>query len=453
VTTISLHQSRRASHGSGRRLRDVVDRGTGADWAPAEGRRNPVDVLVAQDADRIEDLVPIRYGRMSVSPFTFLRGSAAVMAADLAGIPTTGLTVQACGDAHLSNFGAFDSAERRLVFDINDFDETFPAAWEHDVRRLAASVVVAARDAGVSDDSARIAVAGLADCYRKMMHEYAQMQTLEVWYSSVGVDTIAESVHKDNAEGAEVAHVERQAAKHDNLHAIPKLSELVGGTRTIREHPPLVRHVPEESQTEARATFLRYVDSLPEDRQDLLRRYTMDDVALKVVGVGSVGTRCFIMLLHGRDLDDPLVLQVKQATNSVLERPGSSAPGAHHGRRVVLGQRRVQGEPDITLGWTSGPRGRHYYVRQLWDANASFEPTTFDAAKLRSYSLLCAWALARAHARTGDPVALSAYLGKSTAFDEALVAFAVRYADQTERDHAELLEAIRVGRVHAVTGL
>lgn len=430
------------------RLRQDVPLDAVAAWRADPERRNPVDILTAQDADRLAELVPARYGRMARSPFAFLRGSTAVMAADLSMLPTSGLSTQVCGDAHLANFGAYATPERRLVFDLDEFDETAPGPWELDLRRLAASVVVAGREAGLDDTDARAAVSALGREYRQRMQEFAGMRTLDVWYADVPVDDVLSVAERTAHRGEPRGASRRSGAKHDVASVALRVSEIVGDRRVIREQPPLLRRLPAEEQYEARSVFLRYLDSLPEERQHLVAHYVVDDVAVKVVGVGSVGTRCYIVLLHGWDVGDPLLLQVKQATRSVIEPPGPTRFG-HHGRRVVLGQRMMQAASDVVLGWTHGPRGRHFYVRQLWDEKTSVDPTTVNANQLRGYARRCASALARAHARSGDPVALAGYLGEQDAFERALAGFAVAYADQNERDHAGLCAAISAGRVAA----
>jgi uncharacterized protein (DUF2252 family) len=450
---------------AGRDARKRVPPESHADYAPAAGRPDPVGTLQGQDADRVPELVPIRHGRMAVSPFTFLRGAAAVMAADLATTPDSGLVTQLCGDAHLSNFGVFGSPERRLVFDINDFDETCPGPWEWDVKRLAASLAVAGRGNGFGRKDRSGVVLGMAASYRRAMAEFAAMRELDVWYARADVDDVV--VLFDKQRRKQVDKIRQKARGRDSLQAYRKLTALVDGQRRIVADPPLLVPVsdllPEmeraELEEQLRGLLARYRRSLAEDRRRLFDNFTFVDLARKVVGVGSVGTRCWIVLLAGRDQDDPLLLQVKEAGPSVLalHLPGGGGRPGNEGRRVVLGQRLMQAVSDIFLGWESvaGFDGatRDFYVRQLRDWKGAAVIEAMDPAGMRQYAALCGWTLARAHARTGDRIAISAYLGEDEAFDRALGEFAERYADQTEHDHAALGTAIREGRVPAQAGI
>jgi uncharacterized protein (DUF2252 family) len=420
-------------------------------------------VLLEQAADRVPELVPIRHGRMLRSPFAFLRGAAALMAADLAGTPDTGLTVQLCGDAHLSNFGGFASPDRQLVFDINDFDETARGPWEWDVKRLAASVAIAGRELGLAPAARREAVESAVRSYREAMRRFAAMRNLDLWYARLEVEKLLSHA------GDQVSRADRNAFKRrvagarakDHLSALAKLTERVNGMPRIVGRPP--RIVPIEDvfpgeDVEARipALLRAYRRSLPVDRRELLDGYRYAHMARRVGGVGSVGTRTWIVLLVGRTGDDPLFLQIKQAGRSVLESHTGRDAARNHGQRVVQGQRLMQVDSDIFLGWLRATWGesisRDYYVRQLWDWKLGAEVEDMSASRLTVYVALCGWTLARAHARSGDRVAIAAYLGPGTAFDRAIVTFAETYADQTERDHAALEQAVRDGRLAAEHG-
>jgi uncharacterized protein (DUF2252 family) len=448
---------------AGRRARKVTPRESHADFAPPADRPDPVSILQAQDAGRVPELVPIRHGRMGQSPFSFLRGSAAVMAADLAAAPDTGLRVQLCGDAHLMNFGLFASPERRLVFDINDFDETWPGPWEWDVKRLAASLAVAGRANGYARKIRRGIVLAMAERYRRAMGEFAAMRDLDVWYARADVDDLAGTLgaQLDKARRKQLDKARTKAMTRDSLQAYKKLTAAVDGSRRIVADPPLVVPVrdllPEiewrELQEQLTELLAGYRDSLADDRRHLFDRYEFVDMARKVVGVGSVGTRCWIVLLAGRDEHDPLLLQVKEAGQSVL----AAAPDEHEGRRVVTGQRLMQAVSDIFLGWHRAPgfdgRTRDFYVRQLRDWKGAAVAEEMDPVGMRAYAALCGWTLARAHARTGDRIAIAAYLGEDAVVDNALADFAEKYADQAERDHAALAAAVDDGRVTAQTGI
>ena len=437
----------------GKRLRDACPRHAHAVWKRPSNRPDPLRLLENSNLARIPELIPIRYGRMLRSPFTFYRGAALTMAADLAVTPATGLRVQACGDAHLLNFGAFATPERRVIFDVNDLDETLPAPWEWDVKRLAASVVLACRNSGFSPGCSRGAVLTCVRSYRERMAEYSQMSVLDVWYSSIEPDKVLSTLR--DAQARKRFQKRESAAQHRSVreHDFPKLAAIAGQVPTIKDNPPLIYHPRKEGGEDllarARAAFGAYRDSVQEDRRVLLDRYDVKDIAIKVVGVGSVGTFCAVMLLMAGD-QDPLFLQVKEARASVLEAYAGKSIYPNHGQRVVNGCRLMQSASDIFLGWTAGKLGRHFYVRQLRDMKLSILVELFSASMLTQYAEICGWVLARAHARSGVPAQISGYLGKSDAFDKAIAEFSIAYADQSERDHAVLKKAARAGRLHVV---
>jgi uncharacterized protein (DUF2252 family) len=453
----------------GKAARKHMPRSNLEGWQPAPDRPDPVALLEEQDTTREPDLVPVRHGRMMVSPFTFYRGGAKIMAADLSTLPRAGLDVQLCGDAHLSNFGVYASPERTLLFDLNDFDETLPGPFEYDVARLSASFVVAARDNGFSDADARQTATRSIAAYREAMADFAQMGTLDVWYSRLDAEeVIARGIAGVKKHQKKVAsRAEKLLAKartKDSIQALSKLTEVRDGQHRIVADPPVI--VPlrdlastyglsDEEVQEGLLSLLRaYRSTLPDDRRRLLERYELVDVARKVVGVGSVGTRAWIVLFRGRDDDDPLFLQVKQATRSVLEDHLPKSRFRQPGERVVQGQRMMQAASDIFLGWTKGVREDiFYYWRQLRDMKGSAAIEEMDPQALAYYAGVCGWTLARAHARSGDAVAIAAYLGSSDRFDRAMTDFAARYADQNERDHGEFVEAVRSGRIEAVEGV
>ena len=439
----------------GRVARREVPRGAHAGWAPAPDRPDPVDLLEAQARDRIEDLMPIRYSRMMASPFAFMRGSAIVMAQDLAGTPKTGIRAQLCGDAHLLNFGAYASPERALLFDLNDFDETLPGPWEWDVKRLAASFVVAGRDNGFEVADCREAAQTSVASYRQRMAEFSEMGELAVWYSRIGEEEVRSLLSDARKKTTKkLSKSVRKARGRDSLQALSKLTRVVDGHRMIVDDPPLLVRIPEgdEIRGQVYAILESYKRTLQEDRRHLLDCYHFVDAARKVVGVGSVGTRAYVVLLEGRDQDDPLFLQVKEAGASVLEDYVESSTYEHHGHRVVTGQRLMQAVSDIFLGWFRGTLGRDYYWRQLKDMKGSAVVENMSPDELVLYARLCGWALARAHARSGDRLQIAAYLGKSERFDVAVADFAQAYADQNERDHAALLAAVKAGRVPTEVG-
>jgi len=451
----------------GKAARGEVPRSVHAEWEPPTDRRDPVDILEEQALTRVPELVPIRYGRMLVSPFTFYRGGAAIMAADLAHAPRTKLRTQLCGDAHLSNFGAFAAPDRRLTFSINDFDETLPGPFEWDVKRLAASFAVAGRDRGF-DTKTRTAInTTVGRKYRESMREYASMGNMDLWYARLDIGADLRDVWS-KASAQQQRRFERNVAKartKDSLRAFGKLTEVVDGKRRIASDPPLIvplselsGDVAEEASHEAFRDLLRqYRRTLPLDRRHLLERFRFADAARKVVGVGSVGTRAWIVLMLGRDDGDPLFLQAKEAQRSVLEPYLGKSQFANSGRRVVEGQRLMQAASDILLGFirTTGLDGleRDFYLRQLWDAKGSALVDQMEPNLLAFYAEVCAQTLAKAHARSGDAIAMAAYLGRSDAFDRALAAFAEAYADQNERDYEALRSAVESGRIIAQTGL
>jgi uncharacterized protein (DUF2252 family) len=445
----------------GRAARRTVPRSSHADWSAPSDRPDPATVLAVQAETRVPELIPLRHERMLASPFAFYRGTAAIMAGDLAHTPDSGIEVQCCGDAHLANFGGFESPERSLMFDINDFDETLPAPWEWDVKRLATSFVIASQDRGFSDRVAVRATTAAARSYRVAMREFALQRDLEVWYARLDVQGILDRWRK-TVSASDLKRFERTTAKgttKNSLKALTKLTEVVDGRRQIRSDPPiLVRMhdlVPAEHadrMTEHMCDSMRsYSRTLPRDRNRLFERYRIVDVARKVVGVGSVGTRCWIALMLGRDDSDPLFLQIKEAQASVLEPYAGTSEYTHPGQRVVEGQRLMQAASDIFLGWdeVDGIDGvvRPIYVRQLWDGKTSADLAGMPSTLFETYAQLCGWTLARAHARSGDRVAIGAYLGSGGSFDRAIVEFAFKYADQNERDYEAASVAVRDGRL------
>jgi uncharacterized protein (DUF2252 family) len=478
-------------------------------WRPAADRPDPVALLESQDANREPDLVPVRHGRMMVSPFTFYRGAAAIMAADLAATPIAGLGAQLCGDAHLSNFGAFASPERRLLFDLNDFDETLPGPFEYDVKRMAASFTIAARNNAFSGADTRAATMTSVRAYREAMAGFAQMGTMDIWYAHLDEDELMAGIRaavagtaredktarkkekEDRREKApkkqdkravkeeKAARKEEKAAKtaqkravktlakahtRDSLQALSKLGELVDGHYRIVSQPPIVVPMrdlaavynlsPDTIGPALHEQFRAYRATLQDDRRHLLERFEFVDMARKVVGVGSVGTRAFIALLQGRDAQDPLFLQVKEATASVLEPHVGKSRYRQHGERVVQGQRMMQAASDIYLGWTKGlDQRRHFYWRQLRDMKGSAVVEGMRPLGLTYYAQICGWTLARAHARSGDPVAIGEYLGETDTFDKSITDFSERYADQNEQDYTEFVDAVKSGRLEAVEGV
>jgi len=464
---IRLTTAERAARGKAARA--AVPRTSHAVFEPAPDRPDPVALLEEQAVTRVPELVPIRWGRMLVSPFTYYRGAALPMASDLVTTPVSGLPVQACGDAHLSNFGIFGSAERRLVFDVNDFDETLPGPWEWDVKRLAASLEVAGRDNGFPTKQRRDIVLAAAASYRLAMRGFASMTNLEVWYARTDVEQLRADLDSQLTERQRKRLDEgiAKARTRDSMRAVAKLTRVVDGRPRIISDPPLLVPVAELLPSEAdRNAFIAQLSSLishyrrtlETDRRYLLEQFEPCDMARKVVGVGSVGTRCWIVLFLGRDTGDPLFLQVKEAEKSVLSRFVGASKYANQGQRVVAGQRLMQAASDIFLGWQRTSAGldgvtRDFYVRQLRDWKFSLDVTTMVPPGMRAYGEVCGWTLARAHARSGDRIAIAAYLGTSDVFDRAIADFASVYADQNERDHQALADAAKRGRITAEYGL
>jgi uncharacterized protein (DUF2252 family) len=444
------------SAAAGRFARRAAPRSEHGGWAPEAGRRDPVEILREQDASRVPELVPIRHGRMLASPFAFYRGAAAIMAADLAATPTSGLRVQLCGDAHLSNFGVFAAPDRRLVFDLNDFDETLAGPWEWDVKRLAASAEIAGRDRGFTSARRKAIVRGAVRSYRETMRHLATMRHLDVWYARIDVeDALAQIAPRASDADVRAARgVTAKARAKDSSRALAKLTERVDGELRFRSEPPLLERLEDllpDSEArvvddDLRALLDEYSASLAPALQHLISTYRFVDIARKVVGVGSVGTRAWVILLQGRDEADPLVLQAKEAQTSVLEAHLDPSPYANHGERVVHGQRSMQAASDILLGWQSvtgiDGRERDFYLRQLWDGKGSAEVESMSAERMAIYSRLCGATLARAHARSGDRTAIAAYLGGADTFDRAIARFAAAYADQNELDFGALERAV-----------
>ena len=508
AATKVAHLSLDERQAKGRQASELTPCSSHSGWHPAADRPDPVALLEEQDLTREPDLVPVRHGRMMVSPFTFYRGAAKIMAADLKDTPVAGLDAQLCGDAHLSNFGLFASPERRLLFDLNDFDETLPGPVEYDVKRMAASFTIAARNSGFSKADGREATQASVRAYREAMAEFAQMPTMDVWYAHLDEDELMGAIRsaaaastketkgaketkeakgaketkgakgtkgakkgKDEAQEGTAKRAEKKAEKiaakahtRDSLQALAKLGEVVDGQYRIVSQPPVIVPArdlaatygmsPDEVMPLIHDQFRKYRATLQGDRRQLLERFRIVDAARKVVGVGSVGTRAFIVLLQGRDAHDPLFLQIKEATSSVLEAYLPKSRYQQHGARVVHGQRMMQAASDIYLGWTKGVDvNRHFYWRQLRDMKGSIEVETLLPLGLTFYARICGWTLARAHARSGDPVAIAACLGASDAFDKSITDFSQRYADQNEQDYEAFVKAIRSGRLQAVEGV
>jgi uncharacterized protein (DUF2252 family) len=453
--------------GRGKSVRAEVPRSSLGEWEPAPGRRDPVEVLEDQAQTRVSELVPIRYGRMLVSPFTFYRGAAALMAADLADAPRTGLQVQLCGDAHLSNFGVFAAPDRRLIFGVNDFDETLPGPFEWDVKRLVASFAVAGRDRGFSHKQRQRVNRAVASSYREALRDFAQMRALDVWYARLDVDDVARQI-APQASAKQLKRFDRNVAKartKDSLRAFDRLTRLVGGEPRIVSDPPLIVPIEELASPSQRAALdeairgviRSYRRTLTGDRRRLLERFHYVHAARKVVGVGSVGTRAWVVLMLGDDSGDPLFLQLKEAQDSVLEPYLGKSVHANHGQRVVEGQRLMQAASDIMLGWfrTDGLDGvqRDFYIRQLWDGKGSALVEAMEPTVMAVYARFCGWTLARAHARSGDAAAIAGYLGSGDSFDRAMASFAEIYADQNDADCAALRRAVDAGKIAVETGL
>jgi uncharacterized protein (DUF2252 family) len=464
---VTAHPSVQERVARGKEARKRTPRSSHADWAPRADRSSAVDMLLAQEVGRLPELLPVRHARMLASPFAFYRGAAALMAADLDGTPDSGLRVQACGDAHLSNFGGFASPDRDLVFDINDFDETSPGPWEWDVKRLAASIAIVGRQLGLRGEERRAGVAASARAYRETMRRFAAMGNLAVWYARLDAERLQAAASRAASARAKknLTRAVEKAQSKDHLRAVSKLTERVDGELRIVSKPPLI--VPVEELTgdvdrdalvaDMQALLGKYKRSLKSDRRHLIDRYRYVHMARKVVGVGSVGTRAWIVLLAGRDDDDPLFMQVKEAGPSVLAPYTGRDPAPNQGQRVVQGQWLMQATSDILLGWLRAvgidQQSRDFYVRQLWDWKTSADVERMTQDGLTVYGEMCGWTLARAHARSGDRVAIASYLGSAPTFDRALAEFAEAYADQNERDYAEVAEAADKGRIAVEAGV
>ncbi len=445
----TLHLTPEERRAKGKAIRERCSRISLGAWQAASNRRDPIDLLIESSQGRIESLVPIRYGRMMASPFAFYRGAASIMASDLATTASTGIHLQVCGDCHLANFGGFATPERKLVFDINDFDETTVGPWEWDIKRLCASLVVASRANGFASDDAREVAWRAASAYRDHISEYASMPLFDAWYDYIDLRDQIERSQDEEMKTLYTKSVRKATAHTAHTNEFAKLTVAGGIPARIKDEPPLIYHdsalldeVSEEERTEA---FANYRDSLSPERRIFLDRFDTVDTAVKVVGVGSVGTYCGVMLLLSGS-GDPLFLQFKEARSSVLDPFVGESPYPHQGQRVVVGQRLMQSASDIFLGWTQGPK-RQFYVRQLRDAKISPQIELMNSKNLRRYGKVCAHALARAHVRSGDAVLLAAYLGTCDAFADAITAFSVAYADQNERDHGAMIKAARAGRI------
>ncbi len=445
--------SRKQRIAAGKALRVSVPHATHAIWNPPASRRDPLEILTESNQGRIAQLIPIRHGRMLASPFTFLRGSAALMAADLVTTPNTGLRVQACGDCHLLNFGLFATPERNLIFDINDFDETLPAPWEWDVKRLAVSFAVAVRDIKLSDKRAQDAAVECVRAYRERLRELSKLSPLDVWYDRLDAQTII-----DMAPDAKIKKVRKQiiaeAKQRVGDYLYPQISEEIAGRRRLIDQPPALFHVSKELEPEhesiVQEALKDYRMSLPDERRVLFDRYSLEDIAIKAVGIGSVGTMCFVGLFFSAE-NHPLLLQFKQARNSVLEPYAGKSVYGNHGQRVVLGQRMMQSASDIFLGWMRGRGGRDFFVRQLRDMKMSARiEEGASATQAMLYAELCGRTLAHAHAKSGDAALISGYLGKSDDFDQAVGEFSLAYADQNEKDHSALVDAVKTGKIEAM---
>jgi uncharacterized protein (DUF2252 family) len=438
-------------YAAGKALRESCPRDSHAAWKPPADRRDAVELVLAAEQGRMPDLLPLRHGRMVKSAFTFYRGAALTMAADLAVTPTTGIRVQCCGDAHLCNFGGFATPERRLIFSINDLDETLPAPWEWDVKRLAPSFVVACRDNGLSEAVGKDAAMTCARSYRESMAEFSQLKTLELWYQAMEVPELIAGLPSALRQRVQ-KRIKKEQAKSRGEELFPKLAEQRGNLHVIKDQLPTIfhhkDHPPGEVQQAVRDVMAAYVETLPSAYQSLTRRYELKDAAIKVVGVGSVGTACWVLLFMAGD-NDPLFIQVKEARASVLEPYAGKSAFPNHGQRVVDGCRRMQSSSDMFLGWSRGPK-RDFFIRQLRDMKIGPMVETFGQAEMEIYAAWCGRALALSHARSGNAAMISGYMGKSDAFDRAMAAFSKAYADQNEKDHAALDRAVRRGKVKAV---
>lgn len=441
-------------YAEGKNLRHKCPRHSHAEWKAPQNRSDPLQLLKESGKGRIPELLPIRHGRMMQSPFTFYRGAALNMAADLAVTPTTGLRVQACGDAHLCNFGVYATPERRVIFDINDLDETLPAPWEWDVKRLAASFVLACRSNGFRKDIARDTALSCVRSYRLSMADFSQMRALDVWYASTELEKIIASIKDKEGQARIQKRLAKARSKTVLEHQYPELVGTHGPTPKIKDDPPLIYHPEFQKQKSFaeifRKAFVAYRETLPECRRILLDRFKFMDIALKVVGVGSVGTACAVMLFMANE-QDPLFLQVKEAGTSVLEPYAGKSHYANHGKRVVVGCQLMQSASDLFLGWTESDPGRHFYVRQLKDMKIKPLVEVFKPVEMEQYAEQCGRTLARAHARSGEAVQMTGYMGKTDAFEESIADFSVAYGDQSERDHEMLKKAVRAGKLEVAT--
>jgi uncharacterized protein (DUF2252 family) len=437
----------------GKSLREKCPRTSHAAWQPPADRPDPVCLVLKADEGRIPELLTLRHGRMVLSPFTFYRGSALAMAVDLAGTPSTGVRVQCGGDSHLVNFRGLATPERQVIFALNDLDETLPAPWEWDLKRLAASIVIACRDNGLSESDAKEAVLGCVRSYREHMVEFSEMKVLDLWYFAIDTDMLIATIDDPALRRRAIKRLAKARESSTSEGLFPKLVDESGRSPFIKDQLPAIfhwkDHAPGEVHPEVRQAFDQYRETMSPSHRTLLDRYEVKDAAIKVVGVGSVGTACFMLLLMAGE-GDPLILQVKEARASVLEDYAGKSVFASHGQRVVNGLRLMQPASDIFLGWTEGRLGRHFYIRQLRDVKIKFAVETFGTPEMTLFTQWCGWSLALSHARSGEPAVISGYLGKSDVFDKAIAAFAVAYADQNERDHAALKRAIQDGQIEAV---
>jgi uncharacterized protein (DUF2252 family) len=437
----------------GKSLREKCPRASHAAWQPAADRPDPVSLVLKADEGRVPELLPLRHGRMVLSPFTFYRGSALATAVDLAGTPATGVRVQCGGDSHLVNFRGLGTPERRVIFAINDLDETLPAPWEWDIKRLAASFVIACRDNGLSESDARDAALTCVRSYREHMAEFNKMAVLDLWYFAIDAEMLIANIKDPALRRRAIKRLAKARESSTSEGIFPKLVDDLGGSPFIKDQLPAIfhwkDHAPGDVHPEVRVGFEKYRESLSPAHRMLLDRYEAKDAAIKVVGVGSVGTACFVLLLMAGG-EEPLILQVKEARASVLEAYAGASVYPNHGQRVVSGHRLMQPASDIFLGWTVGRLGRHFYIRQLRDVKIKPAVETFGTAEMTLFAQWCGWTLALSHARSGDPAVISGYLGKSDVFDEAVAAFSVAYANQNERDHAVLKRAIQDGKIEAV---
>ena len=449
LEALTPHRSRTERYAMGKSLREACPRTSHAAWKAPADRPDPVHLVLEANTGRIPELLPLRHGRMVRSPFTFYRGAALNMAVDLAATPATGVRVQCGGDAHLVNFRGFSTPERRVILALNDLDETLPAPWEWDVKRLGASFVIACRDNGLGESTAKDVVLTCARAYRERMAEFSEMKALDLWYYALDAEKLFPTIKDPRIRRRAIKRLEKERGRSVAEDLFPKLVQESGGRPVIKDQRPTIYHPPYvKSLPKIKEVYAGYRETLAPAHRKLLDRYEFKDAAIKAVGVGSVGTACMVALLMAGE-GDPLVLQVKEARASVLEAYAGKSVYPNHGQRVVNGIRLVQPASDIFLGWTAGASGRHYYVRQLRDVKIIFAVETYRKAEMTLFAQMCGWSLALSHARSGDPAVISGYLGKSDAFDKALAAFSVAYADQTEKDHAALKRAVRDGKIKA----